>query len=396
MFDQQRTSRRTGRKALLSGLLVAGLVGAAAPAQIASASAPRAPKPKVTEFTLGELSILTGPFAGGVASHRNAMTMAIEDLQKTKRFKINRVTGDCGSSPATAVAAFVAMKASNPLAIVGCPISSQTNAIAAEVSKAGIIHLAPNALLAKNLGDYKFNVFPPYAEYQVQPAVEQFYKKFKSSLKTAYYVAGKDYAVGLDTVAKRKFYFEKSGIQTVGSDEVLSTDTSYTALATKIASLNPSVLVEDSLSSIALLKAVRDAGYKGLIFGGAYVGNANFLTVQTGQFEGAYSFTSWLAEPLKNLSKSGKDFARRYKARFGVYPDAFAAGIYDGIRMLAEGVARAGGPNKGPAAITKATRKVTLADGVSTNGVVKFDANNVLPMNPVLIMVQNKTFVAGK
>lgn len=390
----QKSNKSRVRRLIISSCLVGAIItSSAAPAMGAS-------KYSVTNskiaFTVGELTILSGPFAAGAKSHQNALTMAIRDLNKTNRFKISRATADCGSTPQSAVSAFIKIKQSRPLAVIGCPLSSQTNAIVAEVSKSQIIHLAPNALMVKDLGALAVNVFPPYAEYQVGPATVQFYTKFKSTIKTAYYIAGKDYAVGQGTVSIRKNYLEKRGVLTVGNDEVLSTDTNYQALAVKIASINPSVVIEDSLSSLVLLKQIRDAGYKGLIFGGAFVGNANFLTVQTGQFENAYSFAPWLARPASKLSATGRDFVARYKKEFGTEPDGFAAGIYDGMMILAESVSKAGGASAKPIRILKEMLKFKLIKSVSSSTTAMFDQSRVLAMSPTLIQVRNQQFVPVK
>jgi branched-chain amino acid transport system substrate-binding protein len=344
-------------------------------------------------FTIGELTITEGQFSEGVVSHRNALQMAVDDINAEGLVDITVVTGDVGSAPDTALDGYASIASEDLLAVVGAPLSPQTNALGGEVAAAGIIHLAPNAMPVQDFGPLAFNVFPPFVDYQIPPALESFYDLHGAELESAFYISSGDYPVGIQGNELRRSFLEEKGVETVGEESVLASDTDFLTLATKIAAANPSVVIEDTLSSIVLLRQIRDAGYDGLIFGGAYVSNANFLVPSQGAFEGAYGWAAWLPAPAETLTDFGQDFVERYEARFGSSPDAFGAGIYDSVRLLAAAVVEVGSADD-PAAIAAAMSALTLPDGV-TSSPIGFDANRVLPMAPLLMRVEGTTQVAA-
>ncbi|MDP1794252.1 MAG: ABC transporter substrate-binding protein [Acidimicrobiales bacterium] len=360
-----------------------------------STEAPSTEAPAPAEpiaFTIGELTILEGPLSDGVITHRNALQMAVDDLNAQGLVDITVVTGNVGSTPDEALGGYASIAGEDLLAVVGAPLSPQTNAIAGELADAGIIQLAPNAIPVKDFSPLAFNVFPPYLAYQLPPALDSFYELHGDELESAFYVSSGDYPVGIAVNETRRDFLEAQGVETVGEESVLQTDTDFLTLATKIAAENPSVVLEDTLSSIALIRQLRDAGYDGLIFGGAYVANANFLVPSQGAFEGAYGWAAWLPAPTDNLTELGRDFVKRYEARFGSSPDAFGAGIYDGVLLLAAAVVQVGAADD-PAAIADAMSTITLPEGV-TSSPLAFDENRTLPMDPLLMRIEGTTQVA--
>lgn len=345
-------------------------------------------------IVLGELTITEGQFSEGVVSHRNALQMAVEDINAEGLVEITVVTGNVGATPDTALAGYAEIAGQNPLAVVGAPLSPQTNALGGELADAGIIHLAPNAIGVAGFGPLAFNVFPPFVGYQVEPALDSFYETYGDQLESAFYISSGDYPVGIEVNNVRREFLESNGVETVGSESVLQSDTDFLTLATIIATANPSVVIEDTLSSIALIRQIRDAGYDGLIFGGAFVSNANFLVPSQGAFEGAYGWAAWLPAPAESLTDVGREFVERYETRFGMAPDAFGAGIYDGVRLLAAAVAQVGSADDVDA-IVAAMSTISLAEGV-TSSPVAFDADRVLPMSPLLMRVEGVQHVAAQ
>jgi branched-chain amino acid transport system substrate-binding protein len=89
-----------------------------------------------------------------------------------------------------------------------------------------------------------------------------------------------------------------------------------------------------------LVRALRGAGFEGLIVGGAPVGRRVFL-------EEAGPCAEGVRFPLLFDAKrpDAAPFVARYQERYGVFPDFLAAHAYDAARLLLAAVRRAG-PNR--------------------------------------------------
>lgn len=96
-----------------------------------------------------------------------------------------------------------------------------------------------------------------------------------------------------------------------------------------------------------------------LLYGGADAG-ASPLQAELEKQPDVYLATAFSTD---HLTESGRDFARRYETRFHEPPDLYAAQAYDGTRLLAEALQRAGGPDKD--AVVKDLARLESFDAVT-------------------------------
>ncbi len=173
-----------------------------------------------------------------------------------------------------------------------------------------------------------------------------------------------DYAKGLATAFKESF--TKNGGNVFGESYVAK-DTDFKATLTRIKSKNPDfVFVPGYYEEVGLiLKQAREIGLNVPFMGGDGWDSPKLLEL-AGKDALANTF-------ITNHYSSGdpdpkiQDFAKAYKAKYNVEPDAFAALGYDSAYFLADAIKRAGSTDsvKIKDAIA-ATKDLALVSGVIT------------------------------
>jgi len=96
------------------------------------------------------------------------------------------------------------------------------------------------------------------------------------------------------------------------------------------------VLIAAAEESAKLILAVRDKGFKGLIFGGPYMGRRSFLKQAGTAAEGV------VFPLLYTPGKSSESFEEKFIRRFGDCPDYLAAHTYDAVNLLIAATRKAG------------------------------------------------------
>lgn len=123
------------------------------------------------------------------------------------------------------------------------------------------------------------------------------------------------------------------------------------------------VLIAPAQESAQLISAVREKGFKGLIFGGPRMGCRSFL-------EDAGRAAEGVIFPLLYVPGKGPDsFKKTFGSRFGHRPDYLAAHTYDGVNLLISATRKAG---LNRARICDAVRTLSPWQGVA--GSIQWDS----------------------
>lgn len=123
------------------------------------------------------------------------------------------------------------------------------------------------------------------------------------------------------------------------------------------------VLVAGARPSARLIRAVREKGFSGPIFGGPCLGQHSFLAEADSAAEGAVF-------PLLYTARNGSDqFEEEFTSRFGNRPDYLALYTYDAVNLLIAAVRKAG---LNRARICDAVRQLSPWAGVT--GAIKWDS----------------------
>jgi branched-chain amino acid transport system substrate-binding protein len=112
----------------------------------------------------------------------------------------------------------------------------------------------------------------------------------------------------------------------------------YNELAEKIvqAEVQCLVLIAQANESAILIRAVRDKGFKGQIFGGPNMGRRSFLKQAGSAAEGV------VFPLLYTPGKKSESFEENFIRRFGDHPDYLAAHTYDAMNLLIAATRKAG------------------------------------------------------
>jgi branched-chain amino acid transport system substrate-binding protein len=135
---------------------------------------------------------------------------------------------------------------------------------------------------------------------------------------------------------------EKNGIKLIAAERFSRSDTSVTAQALKLVSVNPDAMLIVASGSGAAMPhmAVVDRGYKGKIFQTAAAASRDLMRVGGKAVEGAYvvSGPAVIAEQLPDSNPSKKfaiDYVQQFEKAYGPGSrNQFAAHSYDAVLIL--------------------------------------------------------------
>jgi branched-chain amino acid transport system substrate-binding protein len=138
----------------------------------------------------------------------------------------------------------------------------------------------------------------------------------------------------------------------------------YDGLVEEIMHAGPQalVLIAADTQSAQIISAVRQKGFKGLIFGGPCMGRRNFIEQAGDMAEGA------VFPLLYEHGKESKSFDEKFIARYGKQPDYLAAHTYDAVNLLIAAIRKAG---LNRALIHDAVRSLSPWQGVT--GQIRWD-----------------------
>jgi branched-chain amino acid transport system substrate-binding protein len=165
----------------------------------------------------------------------------------------------------------------------------------------------------------------------------------------------------------------KANISIVDTESFPETQTDFSALATKLTQENPAGIGIASFSSQnpTLFTQLRQAGYKGLLFGEGSLGGGSL--VGAGAYANGAVWASDYAPFMTNPSSVA--FTKAWKkANKGVAPDNFQAEGYDGARFLVEALKLADSTN--PAKVEIAMNKLTKSTYTGALGKITFDGSH--------------------
>ena len=253
-----------------------------------------------------------------------------------------------------AMNAYNKVMADGPEALVGSFFSSVTLPMAEQAAKDGMLLLAAGATnSAVTLkGDTFFrNCFiDPY-----QGKMAALFVKGKGLSKVAViYAKDDDYSNGLKDAFVENC--ESSGIEVAYVGECMTTDTDFSSqTAQAVASGAEFLYYPCFLDTVPLfVGAARNAGFTGIIMGGDGWDGSDTTGLED-KFEGCY-FTN-------HYSAESKAFVTAFEKEYNKKPDAPAVLGYDGIKLLADAIKRAGSDE--PAKVAKALAETKAFNAVT-------------------------------
>jgi branched-chain amino acid transport system substrate-binding protein len=187
---------------------------------------------------------------------------------------------------------------------------------------------------------------------------------------------------------------EKKGIKVLGRDRLDPKAADYSAVLTKIKSLNPQALYYGGVgqAGIKLAKESYDIIPGVIKAGGDGVYGASFLT-GTG-FPAAQGWYATIASPHLTGDTKAAEFIKAYSGRWGVAPEDYSITAYDAALVIIDAVKRVAATGK-PVTRNAVRDAIQTANVPTIQGTVSFDANGDLADRTVSVF-QIKQDKAGK
>lgn len=334
---------------------------------------------------------VSGPFTGDNAEYgtiwKKGFGLALDEINGAggiKGRKVELVYEDSQSDPKQTVPIaqkFIGDKRilaelgdfSSPASMAASPIYQRGKLV-----QFGFTNSHPNFTLG---GDFMFSTSLTQqftAAYMAQEAVD--------TLKTL-----KQAVLYLDTDwghVTSGLYVDKAkslGANIAFSGSYLNTEKDFRALLLKARDAKPDVLILISYynDGALIVQQARSVGITATIFAAGSCYSPRFISLGGDATNGVFMTTGFFpSDPRPEV----QSFVSAYKKRYNETPDAFAAGAYDALKVLAWATEK-GGPDR--VAIQQALRTGTNIPSV-TYGPFKFDTNRrVDDAKQYLITIQN-------
>ncbi len=334
------------------------------------------------ELKIGIMVPTTGSEATAGKDMENAMHLAIAEINSNGGvlgMDIVPMTGDDSCDPQQATTAASKLVSADVAAVVGGYCSGATLPTLKIYGDAHVpfVIAAANStkLIAANPGNaYQIN---STGFDQVNTAVSLF--KEKGVKKLAIIHQGDGYSEDLAKLTREKW--SAMGLDVVAYEVVNKGEQDHSALVTSVKSKAPEAIFWTAYyaDGALVIKQLRQAGYRKVIAVGDGSNSPKLLEIAGKAAEGVYCFSN----PTVEFLPAAKTFTENYKKTFKQDPDAYAALAYDGMKLMADAITRAGSTDK--KAIMKALTETKDFKGIA--GAISFTEENTLAKSNFVTLV---------
>ena len=189
-----------------------------------------------------------------------------------------------------------------------------------------------------------------------------------------------------------KSVFEAKGVKTVAEETIVGGDTDFTALATKLASLDIDTLLVSTTAEVSanIIIQAKQAGLspKVRVIGTPSMASQQFLKVGGSAVEGTIFVSDYFLESESALNKT---FRANYKKQFNIEPDVFAAIGYNQLKVAAAAV-KAAGPKYDRESVRSAAAGIKDLPTVLGNGKLTINDKRTPIYGGFVITVKNGAF----
>lgn len=308
----------------------------------AAQAAPLAPG----SYAVGFVSEVTGPIAFAGFSYLHGAQLAAEEINATgylgEAARIVIAEKNSGSDAARTIQAatqFIADR--SVIAVTCCILSGVAKSVKPITMNAGIplvIYGATMPGLPAPPMVYSMTVLP--GPKDVATAVEV--AKAAKPRTVAYFLAADNDAFKgrMETVRQA---LESKGIRTVGTVNVLTSDTDFTAAATQAMGMQPDAILiyTTQAPAVGIIAALRQRGYQGTIVGNDVL-SPDSVVKKLGAAVAGIPFPIGFSADLA-ATPTAKAFVTAYEGKFRSAPDIYSAQGYEAIWFIAQGLKAVGG-----------------------------------------------------
>lgn len=345
---------------------------------------------------VGTISALTGTYAFVGRPVANGIAMAAEELNQSDYFgrdKIELVAADNGSDRGQAISLFNRMAAHDKVQIVLGPISSSEALAIAPISNRVQIPMMTVALSTDVLkaGPWSFKVSGA-SDVPLQEIGK--YAVEKMGTKNCFLISIRDN----EGYVRQKNLFRdavraKGG--TILSDEtILSSESDFTALATKVVSAKPDCLYVDAPpeQGANIIIQAKQAGLSNTvkIYSSTTFASPRFASAGGKHVDGAYFVADFVPGGSNEL---GRKFSTNYQRKFNNAPDNWAAMGYTMMMVSAKAIKDAGGAKASRDQVREALTTLHDVPVIIGKGTFSLDKERVPQYGTVIMQIKNGTAV---
>ncbi|MEW6686824.1 MAG: ABC transporter substrate-binding protein [Candidatus Edwardsbacteria bacterium] len=335
-----------------------------------------------TEIKIGHVAPLTGDVKTFGESTKNGFLLAIEETEAKGGIlgkKIKVFIADDKNDPTEAANAGSKLINQDGVKLIVGSVSSKCSIPLSEIAQAaGVMMISPTStnpkVTVRENGTRKDFIFRAcfIDPFQGTVAAKFAIDDLKAKKAAILYDVGNDYVKGLAEFFKEAFV--RGGGEIVAYESYSKDDVDFSALLTKVKSVNPDVLfLPDYYNKVGLIaKQTRQIGLKATLLGGDGWDSPEMAkiagdAIENGCFTNHYSPNDPRLEVV--------EWVRKYQTKYGITPDALATLAYDATNLLLEAIRRAGTDN--PIKVKEAMS--LIKDFKTVSGNISFDAQG----NPV-------------
>ena len=326
--------------------------------------------PAAEPIKIGVVNMLTGPFAEGGSFQVNGLQLALEDINKAGGIlgrPVELRTEDNQSTNPGTVLAFSKLSTDPAIkAIVGPIASTQIQAASPAIAKAGIPTMIggtdPSLTRVNNKWVFRARPNDLYSSKVIADFGVNTLKLKKWAIVHATDAFGQGGAKALT-----------EALQALGVTPIL--DQGYTSNAQDFAPIVLAVKksgaeVLGTYMTVPADQAIFAKQLKQLGVNIQWVGSPTTVAVTTRNLAGEALYGSYAAVDFNaDANDAAREFTKRYKERYGIYPDNFASWAYDALNILA--LAMNNAKSTEPEAIRKAILAIKGYKGLE--GTYEFD-----------------------
>ena len=352
------------------------------------------------EVKLGVVMSNTGTYAFVGTPVINAVRMAFDEMQASNYFGSTKVTlmvEDNRSNTQEALALLTRMATRDNAVMVIGPVATGEAMAAAPVAnelKIPIFTTATSPAVLKP-GPWVFKVTETPDQYMTMLGD---YVAQRRKPKSCFTVTIRDNEGYITQHNAYRDTVKKGGVAVAAEESILSTDTDFTALATKIATTKADCLFLSTPpeQGANIILQARQAGMAAntLLVGNTGMGSANFLKAGGTAVEG----TVFTAESVPTgVNDMAKTFIVNYTKRYNVAPDSWAMVGYS-MGLIAGNAIKAAGPNPTREKVREAmlaTKNLPVVIGRGTWSITD-PATRIPSFGYAIMKIQGGKFVEDK
>jgi branched-chain amino acid transport system substrate-binding protein len=330
---------------------------------------------------------LTGPAGFAGTDTQQGQRVAVEQINSTHFLgstTLSLTYSDTQSTPQIAAeAASSDVKSNAPLAF-GPVLSTVSLAAGPIVQRGGLPTIFTQSTSAGvNVGDETYTATAPVTVF-LDATLGQYLKT--KNVKSLGIIGNTDNPEALATAQGLRDFCAQNGIQTISSNNVPTTTTDFTAIATKIVDARPTAvfLLLVGTQNVTAIKQLRADGYNGMIVGTDSIGGSSVLTPLGKSANGIVYATDYTAGLPGAVNKA---FTSLYAKMYGAgQPSDFTAEGYDAVWFAARALKLADSTNRSK--VLAALQSVAKTGFEGAVGKVTFE-NRIEQVPGVLVEWEN-------